>query len=131
MTRALTNEFSWKTATFMARLSYYSYAGEKEFEKQFKKHWDNIEFFSKGGTECYVLHWPKNYIVVFRGTEPTSWEDIKADIQFHKQKKEYDMGLTFPYMSFLKPTASMRLKRKDEIVKVREKWMKAKKKKKK
>ena len=89
MTRALTNEFSWKTATFMARLSYHCYAGEKEFNKQFKKYWDHIEFFSKGGTECYVLHCPKNYIVVFRGTEPTSWEDIKADIQFHKQKKEY------------------------------------------
>ena len=44
--------------------------------------------------------------------------------------KEYDMGLTVPSMSFLKPTASMRLKRKDELVKVREKWMKAKKKKK-
>ena len=130
MTRALTNEFSWKTATFMARLSYYSYAGEKEFNKQFKKHWDNIEFFSKGGTECYDLHCPKNYIVVFRGTEPTSWEDIKADIQFHKQKKEYDMGITVPSMSFLKPTASMRLKKKDEIAKVRERWMKTKKKKK-
>ena len=45
--------------------------------------------------------------------------------------KEYDMGLTVPSMSFLKPTASMRLKRKDELVKVREKWMKAKKKNKK
>ncbi len=45
--------------------------------------------------------------------------------------KEYDMGLTVPSMSFLKPTASMRLKRKDEIAKVREKWMKAKTKKKK
>ena len=31
MARALTNEFSWKTATFMARLSYHCYAGEKEF----------------------------------------------------------------------------------------------------
>ena len=29
--------------------------------------------------------------------------------------KEYDMGLTVPSMSFLKPTASMRLKKKDEI----------------
>ena len=44
--------------------------------------------------------------------------------------KEYDMGITIPSMSFLKPTASMKLKRKDEIVKVREKWMKASKKKK-
>ena len=44
--------------------------------------------------------------------------------------KEYDMGITVPSMSFLKPTASMRLKRKDEIAKVRERWTKAKKKKK-
>ena len=44
--------------------------------------------------------------------------------------KEYDMGLTVPSMSFLKPTASMRLKRKDEIAKVRERWTKVKKKKK-
>ena len=40
------------------------------------------------------------------------------------------MGLSVPSMSFLKPTASMRLKRKEDIVKVREKWMKASKKKK-
>ena len=44
--------------------------------------------------------------------------------------KEYDMGITVPSMSFLKPTASMRLKRKEDIVKVRERWMKTKKKKK-
>ena len=44
--------------------------------------------------------------------------------------KEYDMGITVPSMSFLKPTASMRLKKKDEIAKVRERWMKTKKKKK-
>ena len=44
--------------------------------------------------------------------------------------KEYDMGITVPSMSFLKPTVSMRLKKKDEIAKVRERWMKTKKKKK-
>tara|TARA_Y100001963_G_scaffold60754_1_gene84864 strand:- start:1937 stop:2734 length:798 start_codon:yes stop_codon:yes gene_type:complete len=94
MARELNNKFSWKTATFMAKLSYYSYAGEDEFNKQFKKQWDNIEFFDKGGTQCFVLHCPKNYVVVFRGTEPTSWEDIKADIQFTKQKKEYQPSKT-------------------------------------
>ena len=31
--------------------------------------------------------------------------------------KEYDMGITIPSMSFLKPTASMKLKRKDEKAK--------------
>ena len=44
--------------------------------------------------------------------------------------KEYDMGITVPSIAFLKPTTSMRMKRKDEIAKVRERWMKTKKKKK-
>ena len=43
--------------------------------------------------------------------------------------KEYAMGLQVPATSFLKPTASMVL-RKKENVKVREKWMKELKKKK-
>ena len=92
MARKLTNEFSWKNATFMAKLAHAAYMGPEEFKKIFYKQWgDGIEFFSKGGTECYVLHCDKNYIITFRGTEPTSWEDIKADIQFTKQEK-YESG---------------------------------------
>ena len=79
----LNNQFSWKTATFMARLSKHAYNSQAAFKKTFKKDW-TIKMFSHGGTECYVLTCPKNYIVVFRGTEPTSWEDIKADVQFRK-----------------------------------------------
>ena len=86
MHRELDNQFSWKTATFMARLSHHAYTGLKDFKKTFKKDWKNIKMFSHGGTECYVLTCPKNYIVIFRGTEPTSWEDIKADIQFRRKK---------------------------------------------
>ena len=81
----LNNKFSWKTATFMARLSKHAYTGLKDFKKTFKKDWDVIKMFAHGGTECYVLTCPENYIVVFRGTEPTSWEDIKADVQFRKK----------------------------------------------
>ena len=88
MTRELNNKFSWKTATFMAKLSYHAYDGLSEFKKVFKKDWD-IKFFDWGGTECYILTCPKNYVVAFRGTEPTSWEDIKADINVHKSKREY------------------------------------------
>tara|TARA_Y100001963_G_scaffold60754_1_gene84866 strand:- start:3014 stop:3190 length:177 start_codon:yes stop_codon:yes gene_type:complete len=47
--------------------------------------------------------------------------------------KEYDMGITVPSMAFLKPVASMQLKKRDDVKlkKVREKWLnKAKKKKK-
>jgi len=95
--RKLDNKFSWTNATFMARLSYHAYNGEDEFRKEFSKGskgWKDISFFSNGGTECFVLTCPKNYIVVFRGTQPTSWEDIKADVQFHKQKKEYAVNST-------------------------------------
>ena len=89
MARELNNKFSWKTATFMAKLSYHAYDGLEEFKKVFTKNWDSITFFDHGGTECYVLTCPKNYIVVFRGTEPTSWQDIKADINIHKSRREY------------------------------------------
>ena len=40
--------------------------------------------------------------------------------------KEYDMGITIPSMSFLKPTASMKLKRKDEKAKKETKKQKQK-----
>ena len=81
----LNNKFSWKTATFMAKLAKHAYNSQAAFKKTFKKDW-KIKMFSHGGTECYVLTCPENYIVVFRGTEPTSWEDIKADVQFRKVK---------------------------------------------
>ena len=79
----LNNKFSWKTAIFMAKLAKHAYNSQAAFKKTVKKDW-KIKMFSHGGTECYVLSCPKNYIVVFRGTEPTSWEDIKADVQFRK-----------------------------------------------
>jgi len=80
----LNNQFSWKTAIFMARLSKHAYDKPAVFKKAFKKDW-KIKMFKNGGTECYTLTCPENYIVVFRGTEPTSWEDIKADVQFRKE----------------------------------------------
>ena len=85
MARKLDNQFSWKNATFMAKLAKHAYDKPAAFKKVFKKDW-TIKMFKNGGTECYTLTCPENYIVVFRGTEPTSWEDIKADIQFRKKK---------------------------------------------
>ena len=85
MARKLDNQFSWKNATFMAKLAKHAYDKPAAFKKVFKKDW-TIKMFKNGGTECYTLTCPENYIVVFRGTEPTSWEDIKADLQFRKNK---------------------------------------------
>lgn len=89
MARVLNNKFSWQTATMCARLSMNAYLPKKEFRKIYTKDWDNVTMFSQGGTECYVLSCDKNYVVVFRGTEPTSWEDIKADVSFLKSKREW------------------------------------------
>jgi len=89
MTRVLNNKFSWETATMCARLSMNAYLAKKDFRKIYTKDWDNITMFSEGGTECYVLTCDKNYVVVFRGTQPTSWEDIKADAFFVKSKREW------------------------------------------
>jgi len=89
MARVLNNKFSWETATMCARLSMKAYESKKDFQKFYKKDWDSVTMFSQGGTECYVLTCPKNYVVVFRGTEPTSWEDIKADANIRKSKREW------------------------------------------
>ena len=51
MARKLTNEFSWKNATFMAKLAHAAYMGPEEFKKTFYKQWGyGIYFFSKRGT---------------------------------------------------------------------------------
>ena len=85
MARKLTKDFSWKNATFMAKIAHAAYMGPDEFNKTFYKQWkDGIDFFSKGGTECYVLHCDKNYIVAFRGTEPSKLNDVMADLHIIK-----------------------------------------------
>ena len=107
MPRKLDNKFSWKNATFMAKLSKFAYSGEKEFKKVFSKQWEDITFVSKGGTECYILTCPKNYIVVFRGTEPTSWEDIKAKEREIKSENQSELlsalsGVSVAYPALLR-----------------------------
>ena len=64
----LNNQFSWKTATFMARLSKHAYTGLKDFKKTFK------QFIN-----------------------------------------EYAMGLQVPATSFMKPMASMKLRKKESV----------------
>ena len=46
MARKLTKDFSWKNATFMAKIAHAAYMGPDEFNKTFYKQWkDGIEFF--------------------------------------------------------------------------------------
>lgn len=43
-----------------------------------------IDFFDKGSTQCYLLTYKDQLVVCFRGTEPTKFADIKADLDFFK-----------------------------------------------
>ena len=50
MPRKLDNNFSWKNAIFMAKLSEHAYTGLKDFKKTFGIQWKDIKMFSYGGT---------------------------------------------------------------------------------
>jgi len=74
---------SWKNFTIMAKASMYAYKDLNSFKKEF--HPEAI-LFDRDGTQVYC--WIDNNIacVAFRGTEPTAWSDIKADLKIRKVK---------------------------------------------
>ncbi len=53
-----------------------------------QKYWDKLGyksfFYDEDGAQCYVLEHDNHFIVAFRGTEPKSISDIKADLRFIK-----------------------------------------------
>ena len=79
----LSSDFSWATASFMAKLSEKCYENEGPFKTYADKSW-RIKYFDFGGTQAYALNGKNNFILVFRGTQPTQWEDIKADLDIKK-----------------------------------------------
>lgn len=80
------SKFSWALATWCAKLSMHAYQNEEGFRKVIERSYLDISFFDFGSTQAYALNSELNYILVFRGTEPTKWADIKADLKFRKVK---------------------------------------------
>ena len=74
---------SWTNFTIMAKASMYAYKDLKSFQKEFSP---DAVLFDRDGTQVYC--WIDNNIacVAFRGTEPTQWSDIKADLKIRKVK---------------------------------------------
>ena len=74
---------SWLNFTIMAKASMYAYKDLNSFQKEFDP---EAVLFDKDGTQVYC--WLDNNIacVAFRGTEPTQWSDIKADLKIRKVK---------------------------------------------
>ena len=71
-------ETNYEQALLMAKFSSLAYKDNQSF-KQYG--YDSI-FLSKDGTQAYFLWDINNIIIVCRGTQPTEWSDIKADIKF-------------------------------------------------
>ena len=89
----MSTDFTWKQATFCARLSMYCYQDKAGFKKGMKlgnKY--KLKFFDFGGTQAYALNGKKEFYLVFRGTQPTQWTDIKADLKFRKQPSVAEDG---------------------------------------
>ena len=76
-------EFSWKNATIMAKAAATAYNDLTAFQKQFDP---EAVLFDKDGTQVFCYKDGKHACVAFRGTEPTAWSDIKADLKIRRVK---------------------------------------------
>lgn len=85
-----TSEYSIKNAAIFAEMSEDCYLDPKTFKGIWSQHYV-IEFIEgeDKGAEAYTLTDRDNLIIVFRGTEPSEWSDIKADCRFFKTDAEY------------------------------------------
>lgn len=65
-----------------ARLSEISYLDQKKVVKEAKKlGFDQVEFYDVDGAQSYRFQNKTDCIISCRGTQPTQWNDIKADLR--------------------------------------------------
>ena len=85
----LTRAFSWSTAEHMAELSRDAYLPPEEFKKIYPR--AKFVYDEEHDTECFLWRPPKSNQprVVFRGTEPNSFDDIKIDDVLECYTEEY------------------------------------------
>jgi len=79
----LTKEHNWQNATIMAMASMTAYKNLGAFQKQFDP---EAVLFDVDGTQVYCWNDGAIACVAFRGTEPTQWSDIKADLKIRRVK---------------------------------------------
>ena len=89
----LTKEHNWQNATIMAMASMTAYKNLGAFQKQFDP---EAVLFDVDGTQVYCWNDGAIACVAFRGTEPTQWSDIKADLKIRRVKLEYLVDFLLP-----------------------------------
>ena len=64
----------------MAQIAFTSYMNPKEGKVAYKNMGLKSTFIEKDGAQCYIVWNDFLYIIAFRGTEPSEFSDIKADL---------------------------------------------------
>ena len=77
----------------MATLSEVAYKDLEEAKETFN-HWGftKHKFFDIDGAQCYLVWNDDDAVVIFRGTEPKQWSDVKADLNAFKRRGRYKHG---------------------------------------
>ena len=61
----------------------------KTFEQfRFTEH----KYIDRDGAQCYLIWNDDDVVVMFRGTEPKQWSDVKADLNAFKRRGRYKHG---------------------------------------
>ena len=72
----------YERGLLFAELSSIAYMENKEASKYAKKlGFTTVEFYDKAGAQAYRFMNKNDLVIICRGTEPTEWNDIKADLQ--------------------------------------------------
>lgn len=77
-----------ENAKICATLSKLVYQKKEVVLETLEKDFEQCDFFDNDGTQCLLAASEDKIFVVFRGTEPTAWEDVKADLNFFKVKAD-------------------------------------------
>ena len=88
MTQNLPNK-----AFIMAELSAAAYEEPNIAKRIFQQYnFQDYKFISRHGAQCYVLWRETDIVIVFRGTEPKQWSDIKADLDARQRTGLHNHG---------------------------------------
>ncbi len=83
---------SWsliERALLLAELSMISYLNPNQTEKAAKRlGFDETIFLDNDGSQAYFFANEHDIVIAFRGTEPTEWNDVKADLDATKALAE-------------------------------------------
>ena len=96
----MTQEMTKENKPFvMATLSGVAYKDPEEMSKTFEHfRFTEHKFFDRDGAQCYLIWNDDDAVVIFRGTEPKQWSDVKQ-ISTHL-REEVDINMDMYMVDF-------------------------------